>query len=238
MATLSRKFYVYSDGSIQHEVVTARTLPADMRFVRVLHELELASNLPHTTPPGRPEVRQMYPENLFVPFSERWQMKSWTMNPLLSANNMSAFYHNNLWVTNNQGLGEDSDPRANYFTREDLSYPLPKVETITCGGNILHVTGETVIRRGGVPIDSYIVEVLDYRDPPPDVIPPWLQTWAVNMRHDGTPGRFSMGQQANGYLPGVVHPLLSDKTKVITIPKWRCVEWREAEPPDVYRLYL
>jgi hypothetical protein len=213
------------------------TLPASMRFVRVLHERELAPELPHNVPPGRPEVRQMYPENLFVPFGRAWQMKAWEMNPLLSANNMTAVYHNNLWIANNNGFDGD-EPIANYFTGEDLGAATLKVETITCGGCLLHVLGETVITRGGVPIPSYIVEALDYRDPPPLVVPPWLITHAVNMRSDGLPGRFSMGQQPNGYLPGVVHPFVSDPSKVITIPKWRCVAWVEPNAPDPYRLYL
>ena len=41
-----------------------------------------------------------------------------------------------------------------------------------------------------------------------------------------------------GYIPGVVHPFVSDPSKVITIPKWRCVDWNEANPPDPYKVYL
>lgn len=238
MATLTRKLLVHSDGSLGDAPVVVRTLPLTMHFVRILHELELTSSLPHTTPPDRPEVRQLYPENLFVPFGKAWQIKAWDMNPLLTAGNMTQVYDDHLWISNNNGFSNESDLRANHFTGEDLSSPVLKVETLTCGGNVHRVLGEMTITRGGVPIPSYILEVLDYRNPPPAVIPPWLRVWAVNMGTDGTPRRFTQGRQANGYVPGVVHPFVSDPSKIITIPKWRCVRWTEGEPPDPYKVYL
>ena len=213
-------------------------LPSEFIFLRVLHELELAANLPHTTPPDRPEVRQLYPENLFVPFGRAWQMKAWDTNPMLTANNMTQVYDDHLWISNNNGFSNENDPRANHFTGEDLSSPVLKVESLTCGGNLLRALGETVIMRGGAPIPSYIIETLDYRSTPPGVIPAWLQTWAVNMGTDGTPRKFTQGRQPNGYVPGVCHPLVSDPTKGITIPKWRCIRWTASVPPDPYRVYL
>jgi hypothetical protein len=218
----------------------AGTLPRDMRFVRVLHELELAPHLERTTPPSRPEVRQMYPENLFVPFGKAWQLFAWKLNPLLKANNMTAVYDDHLWIANNNGFSDDL--RANYFTNENLDKPLPKVETLTCGGNLLRVLGEVAVKIGTKFVDSYIIDVLDYRQAPPTLewieARPWLITIAVNMGSDGTPRRFTQGTQPNGFVPGVRHPFLSDPSKRITIPKWRCVEWREANAPDPYFVYL
>jgi hypothetical protein len=224
--------------AISRAIVVPGVLPADMRFVRILHELELDPSLPHTTPPDRPEVRQLYPENLFVPFGKAWQMKAWDMNPLLTANNMTQVYDDHLWIANNNGFSNEADLRANWFTLEDTSSAVLKVEALTCGGNVHRVLGETTITRGGVPIPSYILETLDYRNAPPAVIPPWLQVWAVNMGSDGTPRRFEQGSQPNGFIPGVRHPFVSDPSKIITIPKWRCTPWTDGEPPDPYRVYL
>jgi hypothetical protein len=218
----------------------ARTLPADMHFVRVLHELELAANLPHTTPPGRPEVRALFP-NHYVKFGKFWQWLSEDMNPYCSPGNWTAIYHNNLWITNDQGYGEASDPRANFVTGEDMTAELPRVEALTCGGNVLRVLGETAA--------GYVIETLDWTAPAPSLewieARPWLVTTAVNMGRDGTPRRFEMGSQPNGFIPGVRHPLLADPRRyngtteaAITIPKWRCVDWKEADVPDPYRLYL
>lgn len=241
MAVLTRKLLVHSDGSLGDVPVTARTLPADMRFVRCLHELELASNLPHTTPPRRPEVRQLYPENLFVPFGRSWQLLSKALNPYCTPGNWTQIYDFRLWIANNNGYRDETDKRANYITGQDLSYDPPKVETLTCGGNVLRVLAETTITRGGTPIPSYVVETLDYRLPVTLAwleARPWLITTAVNMGGDGTPRRFEQGSQPNGFIPGVRHPFVSDTTKVITIPKWRCVNWTAGEMADPYRVYL
>jgi hypothetical protein len=229
MATLSRRVSVFSDGSLQ-----ADGLPRNKAFYRVLHERELASNLPHTTPPDRPEVRALYPSH-FSPFGKPWQMLAWKMNPLLSAGNMTAVYHTHLWIANDQGFGDDNDPRANFFENTHLTENLPKVEALTCGGNLLSVVGELG--------DDYIVETLDWHNPPPSPSEingkPWLLTVAVNMGTDGTPRRFSQGTQPNGFVPGVRHPLLADPTRfVVTIPKWRLMRWTASTPPDPYRLYL
>jgi hypothetical protein len=226
----------------------ARTLPADMRFVRVLHELELAANLPHTTPPGRPEVRPFFP-NHYVPFGKHHQLLSKDMNPYCNPGNWTAIYHNNLWATNDQGYGEASDPRANFVTGEDLTSPLPRVEALTCGGNVLRVIGERVVMSAGVPVPSYIIETLDWTAPAPSLewieARPWLITTAVNMGKDGTPRRFEMGSQPNGFIPGVRHPLLADPRRyngtteaAITIPKWRVTPWDSPDVPDPYKAYL
>jgi hypothetical protein len=165
------------------------------------------------------------------------------MNPYCTPSNWTAIYHNNLWISNDEGYGEDGDRRANYILNKDLTYPPPRVENLTCGGNLLRVLGETVVMQAGKPVPSYIIETLQWTDPAPSLewieAHPWLITHAVVMGADGTPRRFTMGMQDNGFVPGVRHPLVADPGRyTITIPKWRCIEWREAEPPDVYRLYL
>lgn len=217
-------------------------LPSGYVFIRVLHEKEIPPGLPHTTPPGRPEVRAMFP-NHFVPFGQGLQRLSYAMNPYCTPSNWTAIYHNNLWIANNEGYGEDNDRRANYILNKDLSYKPPKVESLTCGGNLLRVLGETVVMQAGTPVSSYIVETLRWTDPAPALAwleaRPWLITHAVNMGTDGTPRRFTMGTQDNGFVPGVRHPLVCDPGRfVITIPKWRCVAWTEGVAPDPYKVYL
>jgi hypothetical protein len=218
-------------------------LPSDYFFVRVLHELELDESL-HTTPASRPEVRQLFPANLFSPFDRGWQMLAWDMNPYCTAGNITSVYHFRLWVVNNNGFGDSSHPRRNYFENTHLSDPLPKVEAITCGGNLLHVIGEAMVKTNNGLEDCYIIETLDYHNLPPTVEwmdkHPWLITWAVNMGSDGTPRRFTYGMQPNGFIPGVKHPFLSNpRDYQIAIQKWRCSSrWTESFAPDPYRVYL
>lgn len=244
MATLSRKFRVYSDGSIQHEPVqppVVGTLPRDMIFVRVLHEAELPANRRHV-PPRMPEVRPMFP-NHHVPFGKYWQLLSKQMNPLLTPGNWTAAYHYELWIANNQGFGMDDDPRANYITGQDLSFADPRVEALTCGGNLLRVIGEIQAKTTGIGLTAcYIVETLNWRNAPPKwedlQKKPWFITEGTKLTGDGGVTRFPQGQQSNGFMPGVRHPLIADPSRIPIIEKWRVRAWTDPNPPDPYKVYL
>jgi hypothetical protein len=231
---VSHSFELWSNGDVKE---VGQALPSRM-FVRVLHEAELVPSL-RQTPYSRPEVRAMFP-NMFVPFGMPFQVLAWRMNPLLMAGNMTAVYHHKLWVANDNGFGDSTDPRANYFENKNLDKPLPKVEVITCGGNLLRVIGETRVKVGTQMEDAWLVETLDWRAPVPSLQSvlerPWLQTWAVDLTGDGLPSRFPQGKQPNGFQPGVVHPLLG--TGQTAIPKWRCVRWLVDQAPDPYKVYL
>ena len=86
--------------------------------------------------------------------------------------------------------------------------------------------------------DCYIVETLDWRNPPPVTLPQWLITVAVSMDSGGKPRRFPQGQQADGFMADCLHPLLADPRQYqVVIPRWRCVEWDAAVPCDPYKLY-
>jgi hypothetical protein len=225
--------------SISLRVSLARatvTPPPAVRLVRVLHELELPA-AKRITPPGRPEVRQLFDVH-YVPFTRPWQLKSYAINqPWLTADKWTAVYNTHLWIDNDQGFGDGSDPRANFVTGENLTEPLPKVEALTCGGNLLHVLGETRVKTSSVLEDCYIVETLDYTSSPPATLPRWLTTIAVTMDSNGIPRRFPQGRQADGYMADVLHPLLADpKRYTVVIPKWRCEPWDSIEC-DSYRLY-
>lgn len=206
------------------------------RLVRVLHELELPAAR-RITPPSRPEVRQLFPVQ-FVPFTRAWQLYSFQKNqPWLTPNKWTVFYANNLWITNDQGFNEPGDPRANYVTGTNLDKEDPKVEALTCGGNLLHVLGETRVKTNNVVEDCYIIETIDYTSAPPASLPIWLTTIAVSMDSNGIPRRFPQGRQPDGYMPDIVHPLLADpKRFTVVIPKWRCEAWT-SETCDPYKLY-
>lgn len=216
-----------------------RTLPEGMRFVRVLHEAELPASR-RITPAKMPEVRPLFP-NHYSPFGEGWQNTSWTLNRLLTANNMTAVYDDALWIANNTGFG--GTPRRNYFIPEDLDAKEGlRVEALTCGGNILHVIGEGAMKTNSGIEQCYFVETLDYRVVPLYTLEdkPWLVTTATKLDPYGNPTRFPQGRQPNGYQPGVRHPLVADTVRYpqIGIPKWRCVEWTEAYAPDPYKVYI
>jgi hypothetical protein len=227
---LLHSLQIMSDGSIQ---ATGDSAP---RLVRVLHELELPESR-RITPKGRPEVRQMYPVH-FVEFGRAWQLKSFAMNqPWLTPAKWTQVYGWQLWIDNNNGFGNGDDPRVNFVTGENIGADLPKVECLTCGGNLLRVRGEMFAKTNAGLEDCYIIETLDYRNRPPEFIPRWLTTVAVSMDSNGIPRRFPQGEQPNGFMPDVLHPLLADPLRfVITIPKWRCEEWA-APDCDPYKLY-
>lgn len=222
------------------EPVQETRLPTGLRFMRVLHEAELPRDR-RSTPLRMPEVRPLFP-NHFVPFGKAWQMLSWQLNPLLTANNMTAVYNEALWIANNTGFG--NTPRANYFTNENLGAQELRVEALTCGGNLLSILGETIAKTAAGQVPCYVVETLDARRSVPSVDwlreRPWLITEATKLRSDGSldVARFPQGKQPNGYQPGVRHPLVADPTRyLVVIEKWRMVEWREPTPPDPLTVY-
>lgn len=215
-------------------------LPSGMRFARVLHEAELPPER-RTTPRREPEVRPLFP-NHFVTFGRAWQSLSWQLNPLLNAGNMTAVYNEHLWIANRTGFG--STPRANYFTNQDLTAEQLRVEALTCGGNLLHILGEVLAKTSAGQAPCYAIETLDIKRSVPSVVwiqeRPWLITEATKLRSDGSLDvtGFPQGRQANGYQPGVRHPLVADTTKyMVVIEKWRVVEWRERTPPNPLIVY-
>lgn len=216
------------------------TLPPDYDFVRVLHEVELP---PHKrfTPARQPQVRPLYP-NHFSVFAQAWQYLSQKCNPLLNPSNMTSVYNNRLWISNDHGFGDPDTPRRNFFKMEDLDADRDlAVESLTCGGNLLHVLGEIIFKTAAGRVPCYVVETLDRH-----VIPfldelierPWLITTATKLGGDGEPDRFPQGQTP-GFTPGVRHPFVCDTRKypIIVIEKWRCEKWEKDFAPDPYTVY-
>jgi len=197
---------------------------------RVLHDKEIGplwrSNLPEVFP---------FAPNHFSQFTRPWQMLSFSMNqPWLTKAKWTRVYWHNLWIANHQGFGMETDPRRNYVLETNMDKSLPRVEALTCGGNVLT----------GTPVgDQLLVDTWAWRDSPPDVTwmmaHPWFVTYAVTVDQNGVPRRFPQGMQPNGYMADVVHPLLCDPTRfVITFPMSLLQRWDEEELPDPYTLYL
>src|SRR5688572_13720975 len=188
---------------------------------RVLHEAEVPA-FRRNVPPKMPEVRTFFP-NHHVKFGKYWQLLSRSMNPLLNNGNWTAVYDWQLWIANDNGFGDPGDPRANYIENRNLDYELPRVEALTCGGNVL---------TGYVENGYLVTETLNWRDPAPSLdwimARPWLVTEGVKLDRNGNPTRFPQGYNQLGYTPGIRHPLLADPANYkVVIPMWRVVEWNQ-----------
>ncbi len=216
-------------------------LPEGIKFIRVLHEAELPPSK-RFTPKRQPQVRPLFP-NHFSVFAYLWQMLSWLLNEFLNASNMTSVYNTHLWISNNHGFGDASVPRKNFFKNEDLDANDDlMVESLTCGGNLLHTIGEMMFKTTSGVVPCYIIETLNVGSIP-DMQwledHPWLITVATKLDGDGEPTKFPQGQQPNGFVPGVVHPLVCNRNKypIIVIEKWRCKEWNHPYPPEPYTVY-
>lgn len=183
--------------------------------------------------PNLPEMFPLFP-NHYAQFPKEWQLLSYAMNqPWLTPAKWTALYVDQVWITNFQGFGNPDSPRANFVTGEDLTAALPRVEALTCGGNVL---------TGQVEGDELVVHVLDWRQAPPRLadLRPWEKTYGVIEGVDGSPRHFHQGLQPDGSLAPVVHPLLGDPSRYprITIKLALLQPWTRTELPDPYTLYL
>ena len=197
---------------------------------KVLHDAEMGEDRRKNLP----EVQPLFP-NHHVPFMQIWQRLSRAANPFLTDDKWTAVYGWKLWIANNQGFGNDDDPRANYILGTNLDKKDPRVEVLTCGGNLLTGYEET---------GNLVVETLDWRAFAPTtewlLAHPWFCTYAVSVDGKGQPRRFPQGEQPNGEMKDIIHPLMADPERFtkITIPLDKVIRWTAAELPDKYRLYL
>lgn len=220
MALLSHSLLVLSDGEL-------RDGGPRPPLWRVLHDKEIGP----LWRPGLPEVFPLFP-NHFSSFGEPWQRLSWEMNKqYLTPGKWTAVYGATTWIANHQGFGNEDDPRANYITGKDLMFANPRVEALTCGGNVL---------TGFVQGDNLVVSTLNVNNPPgsPDLIPRWHRTYAVSVDSHGQPRRFPQGEQDNGFMADIIHPLICNPARfVITIPLRLLEPWTAPGFPDPYRIY-
>jgi hypothetical protein len=104
--------------------------------------------------------------------------------------------------TNNHGFERPGDPRRDYINGKNLSDPLPKVECLLCGGALVSIVRETIVRG----IEVYELEVLNGRRSPPTVKflleRPWLYFQAVSVSVTGIVRSFSISPYPE-YVPFV-----------------------------------
>ena len=225
MALLSRKLSVYSDGTYKLEIPASSRPP----LWRVLHWAEAG----RTEKTSRPEVWPLFP-NQFTDFRREWQLLSRAMNPRISDAKWTVVYGHGLWIANGQGFGMPNSPRVNFVTGENLGAPYPKCELLTCGGSLL---------TGTVVGNDLRVSVLDGLGTPPSLewilARPWYYVTAVQWYTSGAIGRFPQGEQPDGSVVPIIHPLIGDPKRYpnITIPL-NCLEkWDRDFIPDPFTIY-
>ena len=217
--------WVGADG-VTYKLVDDALFPAKPQLWRVLHDVETPAG---NWRPKLPEVHSLF-LNHFTPFTEGWQKLSYAMNPHLTKEKWTALYAYQRAFTNNNGFGNDSDPRANYIKGENLRYGDPKVEALVCGGAVL---------AGVAAGSNLIVETLNGRNSPPSLewlmARPWLWFDAITVDGNGIPRRFPQGGGER-----VLIPLIADRNRYadVTIPLEKVVKWTMLELPDPYRVYL
>lgn len=204
-------------------VLKEREMP---QLWRVRHDIELG-------PLWRPRLPEVFPffPNHFTPFPEAWQRLSFAMNPHLTPERWTSVYSNARAFTNGNGYGDDTDPRANYITGENLTCALPKVECLTCGGALL---------AGRVEGINFVPETLNGRLAPPSLewllARPWLYFHAVTVDQNGTPRMFPQGD-----MKPVLIPFIADRNRypVITISLSKLEKLDMSQPlPSPYAIRM
>lgn len=202
---------------------------------RVMHDIELANlKIKPLWRPNMPEVQPLFP-NHHTEFDERYQRKVIELNPRVSNDKLAACYTYKRYLTNDQGFGDDSDPRANYFTMKNLDCELPRVEALTTGGSV---------HRGEEFGDNVIIYTLHYSDPIPSAA--WLYGHreylinAVSVDGKGTPRRFPQGEQPSGEIVTIVHPFFTNVKRypVLVMPKYKLQQWAQSYLPDPFTVYI
>lgn len=206
--------------------------PIRPRIYRVKHWIEQTDN---DRPYGRPEVEPTFPAH-FSPFGQAWQLRVMQRNPKISPKRITNIYNWTTWMTNENGFGDESDPRKNYFTGEDMDSPnLPKVENLLGGGTIFTGYDDGL---------NVVVLPLDYRMVPPSVEwfkkNPWYEVPALNVDANGLPRKFGQGLQPDGSVEMFYHPMIMDTQEFpkITIPASKVQRWTATQLPDPLKIYL
>jgi hypothetical protein len=197
------------------------------QLFRVLHDSELGDLWRKQDP----QVHPLLP-NHFSFFGEGWQRLSKSLNPLVPADRWTNVYGDETWITNGQGFNNPNDSRNNYITGDTNSlWEDPRVELLTCGGNVL---------TGRVEGNVLVVDVLDWRDTPPDVLEPWQLVYPTRCGLTGEPVPLLQSKDASGTPIPFRHPLIGDRVRYprITFPMAKVELWTAAELPDPFRRYL
>jgi hypothetical protein len=211
MALPTLKITISSTGDVN---VTPNAV-IQKRYVgwRCLHQEEGGLS----NPDGQPVVR---PSENAVPvlFTEAMQKLSFCLNefnPLFTANKWLSVYDYKAAFTNGNGFGDESDPRADYINRVNLTKPLPKLmKAIICGGMFIRgqVVGSSLVCYPGV-------HAIDASKPIPSTGEVLAKNWyyvatTAKRKPDGTwaVNNFPQGSGQNVLIPyilkePVVYPL-------------------------------
>lgn len=241
---------ISNDPSLSNNWVAVRSILGDIKLItltrhieqtpipsssgqklwRVKHDIELGK----LWRPGMPEVHPLFlaPKTTsgthFSPFQEWAQRLSRAANALMTNEVWTMIYNNAYWMTNGQGYGVASDPRRNYILQKDLSYELPKVESLTCGGSLIEGTqyGDWVKVRGlnySSPIS------LDYL-----MLNPQFWTRGIYVTSSGNVYRM-LGDKVPGN--ALIHPLIVNTKYELWIQAYKLQEWTLTEIPDPLKIY-
>lgn len=197
---------------------------------RCLHTIEGG----RWVPPGMPEERT--PDNaLSLPMTEAIQRMSFRLmtyaNPTVTPTDWTRVHDYDRCFNNGQGFRDQSDPRANYITGEDLDKELPKYDKAmrVCGGTFITGTAvsDKLICRAGV-------DGIDANSPMPDaatIIRKHWFTYAVSVSNDYK--KIVHFPQGNG--GAVLVPFVFRGE--ITFPLVWFERWVGNELPDPLRIY-
>lgn len=167
-------------------------IPTPAEYV-CLHDRELPSGVRKVvldTGEPMPEVFQVLPEQK-TPLTRQWQYFWRALCHEMTDIQWRKLLHFRRAFTNLQGYYRDGDPRVDYVNGLDIGAPLPKIETLLCGG--AKVRGTETIYKG---VPHLKLETLDGTLPPPAASwvlkSDWLWFEAVSVRPDGKTQSFSL----------------------------------------------
>jgi hypothetical protein len=203
---------VYGDGSIQ-----LLNPPVDRpTFWRVKHDIEMGSVWRR----GLPEVHPLF-ANHHSEFQAWAQKVSFGLNPWFTPELWTKAYDYEYWMTNHQGFGDGTDPRANFITGENLTKELPRVEALVCGGSMIE----------GVRVGDWVkVKGLHFNTPVTlEYLKLHPQYWVRAVYAGGTGQPFRMlGDKYDG--PAFIHPLIVNQDYDCFIQYYKL---QEASRPDL-----
>lgn len=178
--------------------ITEKPAPAvgARQLWRVLHDYELPGGvrdivIQRNKP--QPEVFSCFP-NQFTPLNRAWQWLWRDLNAHITDMEWRKLLSCHRAFTNNCGYDCSENkhgPFADFVNGKDIGTPLPKIETLLCGGAI--VTGTETTYKG---VPMLQLDALDGKRVPPSVewlrAREWLWYKAVSVAPDGAVRSFSI----------------------------------------------
>jgi hypothetical protein len=108
---------------------------------------------------GCPAVFTLKEPRLKTFITKQWQYYLLAINYNMTLENVALLMHFELAFANGTGVGDDSDPRADFIREQNLFSPLPQFDKDrTCSRNLL-----TGMKVG----DNLLVSTMDGNNPPP-----------------------------------------------------------------------